>query len=96
MKLTPELMTCFSPYRTSHLNRFGLFELKERYPLPVDYGIIFGMIEVMRVTGHYYQFTKESLRLALKGLRRGAAIFAKAFMGLPAQQAAKITRPVCL
>jgi len=43
MKLTPELIACFSPYRTSHLNRFGLFELKERYPLPVDYGIMFGM-----------------------------------------------------
>lgn len=43
MKLTLELIACFSPYRTSHLNRFGLFELKERYPLPVDYGIMFGM-----------------------------------------------------
>ena len=43
IKLTPELITGFSPYRTSHLNRFGLFELKERYPLPVDYGIMFGM-----------------------------------------------------
>ena len=41
MKLTPELIASFSPYRTSHLNRFGLFELKERYPLPVDYGIMF-------------------------------------------------------
>ncbi|MDF1589863.1 MAG: Tn3 family transposase [Gammaproteobacteria bacterium] len=41
MKLTPELIAGFSPYRTSHLNRFGLFELKERYPLPVDYGIMF-------------------------------------------------------
>jgi TnpA family transposase len=43
MKLTPELIAGLSPYRTSHLNRFGLFELKERYPLPVDYGIMFGM-----------------------------------------------------
>jgi len=43
MKLTPELIAGFSPYRTSHLNRFGLFELKERYPLPVDYGIVFGI-----------------------------------------------------
>jgi len=41
MKLTPELIAGFSPYRTSHLNRFGLFELKERHPLPVDYGIMF-------------------------------------------------------
>ena len=43
MKLTPELIAGFSPYRTAHLNRFGLFELKERYPLPVDYGIMFLM-----------------------------------------------------
>jgi len=43
MKLTPELLAGFSPYRTSHLNRFGLFELKERYPLPVDYGVAFEM-----------------------------------------------------
>jgi TnpA family transposase len=41
MKLTPELITGFSPYRTSHINRFGLFELKERHPLPVDYGVMF-------------------------------------------------------
>jgi TnpA family transposase len=43
MTLTPELIASFSPYRTSHLNRFGLFELKERNPLPVDYEIMFGM-----------------------------------------------------
>jgi hypothetical protein len=43
MKLTPELIACFSPYRASHFNRFGLFELKDPYPLPVDYGIMFGM-----------------------------------------------------
>ena len=41
MKLTLELIAGFSPYRTSHLNRFGLFDLKERYPLPIDYGIMF-------------------------------------------------------
>jgi TnpA family transposase len=41
MKLTQELIAGFSPYRTSHLNRFGLFELKERHPLPIDYGIMF-------------------------------------------------------
>jgi hypothetical protein len=28
--------------------------------------------------------------------RWGVAIFAKAFMGIPAQQAAKNTRPLCL
>ena len=41
MTLTPELLAGFSPYRTSHLNRFGLFELKERNPPPVNYGIRF-------------------------------------------------------
>ncbi|PPD49664.1 MAG: hypothetical protein CTY16_03380 [Methylobacter sp.] len=30
MKLTQELIAGFSPYRTSHPNRFRLFELKER------------------------------------------------------------------
>lgn len=42
MSLTPELLAAFSPYRTHHLNRFGLFELKERYPPPVDYDVGFG------------------------------------------------------
>jgi len=41
MKLAPELLAGFSPYRTSHINRFGLFELKDRHPPPVDYGIRF-------------------------------------------------------
>lgn len=41
MTLTPELLAVFSPYRTHHLNRFGLFELKERHPAPVDYGVGF-------------------------------------------------------
>lgn len=41
MKLTPELLAGFSPYRTHHLNRFGLFELKDRHPSPVDYAIRF-------------------------------------------------------
>ena len=36
MKLTPELLAGLSPYRTHHLNRFGLYEMKERHPLPVD------------------------------------------------------------
>ena len=42
MNLSPELLASLSPYRTSHLNRFGLFELKERNPPPVDYEIILG------------------------------------------------------
>jgi hypothetical protein len=36
MMLTPELIAGFSPYRTSNINRSGLFELKERHPLPVQ------------------------------------------------------------
>ncbi|MCI0152242.1 Tn3 family transposase [Paraburkholderia sediminicola] len=41
MQLTPQLLAAFSPYRTHHLNRFGLFELRDREPAPVDYGIRF-------------------------------------------------------
>lgn len=40
-KLTPELLAAFSPFRTHHLNRFGLYELKDVMPMPVDYGIKF-------------------------------------------------------
>ncbi|MCF7972063.1 MAG: Tn3 family transposase [Methylococcaceae bacterium] len=42
-KLTPELIASFSPYRTSHLNRFGLFELKDRTPSPAGYEVVFNM-----------------------------------------------------
>ena len=38
---SPELLAVLSPYRTHHLNRFGLYEMKERHPLPVDYGVGF-------------------------------------------------------
>jgi len=41
MRLTPELLAGFSPFRTHHLNRFGLYDLKDREPDPVDYGIRF-------------------------------------------------------
>lgn len=40
-RLTPELLAAFSPFRTHHLNRFGLYEMKDRTPAPVDYGIRF-------------------------------------------------------
>jgi hypothetical protein len=33
-KLTPELLAAFSPFRTHHLNRFGLYELKDLVPTP--------------------------------------------------------------
>jgi hypothetical protein len=39
--LTPELLAMFSPFRSHHLNRFGLYDLKDREPAPVDYGIRF-------------------------------------------------------
>lgn len=40
-RLTPELLAVFSPFRTHHLNRFGLYELKDVVPMAVDYGIKF-------------------------------------------------------
>jgi hypothetical protein len=40
-KLTPEPLAAFSPFRTHHLNRFGLYELKDLMPMPVGYGIKF-------------------------------------------------------
>ena len=43
MKLTTELAAAFSPYRTHHANRFGMYELRERNLGPVDYGLIFRM-----------------------------------------------------
>ena len=43
IKLTPELIASFSPYRTSHLNRFGLFELKDRTPSLAGYEVMFNM-----------------------------------------------------
>ena len=41
MKLTPELLARLILYRTHHLNRFGLDEMKERHPQSVDYGVGF-------------------------------------------------------
>jgi TnpA family transposase len=43
MELTPELLGALSPYRTHHINRFGRYELREREPAPVDYGVVFGI-----------------------------------------------------
>lgn len=43
MKLTPELAAAFSPYRTHHTNRFGMYELRERNLAPIDYGVTFQM-----------------------------------------------------
>ncbi|MFZ2172059.1 MAG: hypothetical protein WAW61_20760, partial [Methylococcaceae bacterium] len=71
---------------------------------------IFGMIKRVPGTYRYYltklgraataacihamEF-KYELRAKLKSKQtRGVAIFAKAFLGIPAQQAAKITRPL--
>ena len=41
MQLTPELLAAFSPYRTHHANRFGMYELRERKLGPIDYGVTF-------------------------------------------------------
>jgi TnpA family transposase len=42
-RLTPELLGALSPYRTHHINRFGMYELREREPAPVDYGVTFAI-----------------------------------------------------
>ncbi|WP_440867535.1 Tn3 family transposase [Symbiopectobacterium purcellii] len=38
MEITHEILRALSPYR-QHLNRFGVFELRDRAVAPVDYGI---------------------------------------------------------
>ena len=43
VRLTPELLGALSPYRTHHINRFGMYELRERKPAPVDYGVTFAI-----------------------------------------------------
>lgn len=47
--LTPELLAALSPYRTHHINRFGMYEVHDREPAPVDYGVIFEMVERLAV-----------------------------------------------
>ena len=42
-RLTPELLGALSPYRIHHINRFGMCELREREPAPVDYGVTFAI-----------------------------------------------------
>jgi len=41
MQLTPELLAGFSPYRTHHANRFGMYDLRERELGPIDYNVSF-------------------------------------------------------
>jgi TnpA family transposase len=41
MTLTPELLAALSPYQTHHINRFGMYELHDREPAPVNYGAMF-------------------------------------------------------
>ena len=41
MDLSTELLAIFSPYRTHHINRFGLSEVKERHPPSASYDIKF-------------------------------------------------------
>ena len=33
--ITPEMLACLSPYKTSHINRFGNYQLSERIPEPI-------------------------------------------------------------
>ena len=49
--LTPELLAALSPYRTHHINRFGIYEVRDREPAPVDYGVIFEMAESLAAQG---------------------------------------------
>jgi hypothetical protein len=41
IQLTPELLAAFSPYRTHHANRFGMYELRDRPSGQIDYGVTF-------------------------------------------------------
>jgi hypothetical protein len=43
VRLTPESLGALSPYRTHHINRFGMYELRELEPAPVDYGVTFAI-----------------------------------------------------
>lgn len=43
MKRTPELAAAFSPYRTHHAHRFGMYALRERNVGRIDYGVTFRM-----------------------------------------------------
>jgi hypothetical protein len=47
------MCAALSPYRTSHLNRFGLFELKERHPMPIDYGVMPGLTHEIFLDNKY-------------------------------------------
>jgi hypothetical protein len=43
MRLIPELLGALSLYQTHHINRFDMYELRDREPVPVDYGVTFGI-----------------------------------------------------
>ena len=43
MKLTPELLSGFSPYCTHPANRFGMYELRDRNHELIDYSVTFQM-----------------------------------------------------
>ena len=51
VELTPELLAALSPYRTHHINRFGIYEVRDREPTAVDYGVIFDMAESLAARG---------------------------------------------
>jgi TnpA family transposase len=33
--ITPEILACLSPYKTNHINRFGIYQFVERIPEPI-------------------------------------------------------------
>ena len=49
--LTPELLAALSPYRTHHINRFGVYEVRDREPAPVDYEVTFERAESLEAPG---------------------------------------------
>ena len=48
MKLSPELLGALSPYRTSHINRFGTYEFRDREIPDVDYELKLETVTVSR------------------------------------------------
>jgi hypothetical protein len=51
VELTQELLAALSPYRTHHINRFGIYEVRDREPAPVDYAVIFERVESLAAPG---------------------------------------------
>ena len=41
IELTPELLGLFSPYRTNHIGKFGIYEVRGREAADLEYGFCF-------------------------------------------------------